>query len=195
MQFRLIYKGALPSRQGGNSCVEKHHIRQQFHQQLKQLWKETYFLKFALEPRGSTRPYWEHIADNYQIESFRFLPLITRENGLACNLDILFLRRDNPGNLVKHGGDIDNRIKVLFDALRRPLEKQELQGINPEGDETPFFCLLDDDQLITQISVTTDRLLTPLENAEFIHDVLLIIHVKTLVINTRKADFEFLGNH
>jgi hypothetical protein len=35
---------------------------------------------------------------------------------LLCTLDILFLHPDKPGNLWT--GDVDNRIKALFDSLR-----------------------------------------------------------------------------
>ena len=52
-----------------------------------------------------------------------------------------------------------------------------------ETDENPFYCLLDDDCLITNVSVTTDRLLTPKEGTEKINDVMLIIHV--LMIDSR----------
>jgi len=50
----------------------------------------------------------------------------------------------------------------------------------PQDDEDPFFCLLEDDSLVTSIAVTTDRLLTPMEASEKIHDVHLIIHVQVV---------------
>jgi hypothetical protein len=64
---------------------------------------------------------------------------------------------------MTNGGDIDNRVKVL----KVPRECNEIpkeQG--PEKDEEPFFCLLEDDSLITKVAITTDRLLTPTENGE-----------------------------
>jgi hypothetical protein len=121
------------------------------------------------------------LADNYAKCGYRFLPLVGSEAGdEACALDILFLRRDHPGDLVKHGGDIDNRMKVLLDALRMPDECSEVAGEPPGPDEDPFFCLLKDDKLITELRITTDRLLTPVEVDERIHDVHLIIHVRTI---------------
>jgi len=36
---------------------------------------------------------------------------------------------------------------------------------------------MEDDALVTKVSVTTDRLIMPLESGEQIDDVLLIIHV------------------
>ena len=88
------------------------------------------------------------------------------------SLDITFLRRDNPGGPIESCGDLDNRIKVLFDGLRIPHECSEVVG-QPEQDENPFFCLLEDDKLITDITVRTDKLLTPLEGEERVHDVML----------------------
>jgi hypothetical protein len=76
-------------------------------------------------------------------------------------LNILFLRREEPGSVVTQGGDIDNRLKTLFDALRIPLTAGELPtGFAPGPDEKPFHCLLESDALITQVGVVTDRLLT-----------------------------------
>jgi hypothetical protein len=83
-----------------------------------------------------------------------------------------------PGGIVKHGGDIDNRLKVLFDALRMPRETQEVEDCPQAQDENPCFCLLADDEYIDHVSVMTDRLLSPQETGEAIHDVMLVIHVK-----------------
>ncbi len=95
-----------------------------------------------------------------------------------CRLDILFLRRDAPGNLIKSGGDLDNRLKVLFDGLKMPGSAEELGGVQPGADEDPFFCLTEDDALITEVTIKTDRLLKP-QGAAHVHDVVLVIHVKT----------------
>lgn len=78
---------------------------------------------------------------------------------------------------MSNGGDIDNRIKVLFDGLRMPKTERELGGFGIDADEDPFFCLLEDDTLITRVSVTTDRLIIPQKDAENVNDVLLVIHV------------------
>jgi hypothetical protein len=120
----------------------------------------------------------DHIADDHQRCGGRFVPLIREIGGYTCSLDILFLRRDDPGNLVTSGGDIDNRIKVLFDGLRMPKTVAELGGytIDPVN-ENPFFCLLEDDKLITSVTVTTDRLIVPQKIKEDVNDVILIIHV------------------
>ncbi len=50
------------------------------------------------------------------------------------------------------------------------LPKKDIPGV----DENPFFCLLEDDNLITKISVSTNRLLLPINSSI---DVQLFIDV------------------
>jgi hypothetical protein len=89
------------------------------------------------------------------------VPLVREEYSLLCSLNILFLRRDIPGSVVS-AGDLDNRIKTLIDSLRRPQNKNELRGNEAPGDgEDPFYCLLEDDRLVSQLEVETDTLLDP----------------------------------
>jgi hypothetical protein len=186
MQFRLIYEGKLPS--AGRSKTrnkEKHSIRKVLHKQLSQLWKNQPILsRYLSTDRNNSKSGADRMADEFQRCGFRFLPLTHNYFGsLACALDILFLSRDQPGDLIYHGGDIDNRIKVLFDALRMPLNDTELSGHKPEKDENPFFCLLEDDKQIIEVKIAADRLLTPVKNDSDIKDVLLIIHVKTISLD------------
>ena len=185
MQFRLVYQGKLPA--AGRSETrnkEKHEIRKILHKQLAQLWQCQPILSRYLKDSPSGRSGAEIMADKFERCDFRFLPLLHDYFGsLVCTLDILFLRRDQPGDLIKYGGDIDNRIKVLFDALRIPQDPQELDGQEPGEGENPFFCLLQDDRQITEVNITTDRLLIPQTTGENINDVHLIIHVKTLSLD------------
>ena len=67
------------------------------------------------------------------------------------------LRPELPGQTLIVGGDIDNRLKTLFDALRIPKVGETAEP--QEGGISPFYCLLQDDSLINHISVTTDILL------------------------------------
>jgi hypothetical protein len=168
LEFRVIYRGPLPAQGSGDTrSKEKQSIRRAVHPQLKELWKQN-----ATKLGNASQA-----ADNFARCGFRFCPLLTKEHLTGCSLDILFLRRDNPGNLIRSGGDIDNRIKVLLDGLRMPQECSEVSKATPSEDEDPFFCLLQDDSLITEIKVTTDRLLVPVTDDESLHDVVLIIHV------------------
>jgi hypothetical protein len=128
------------------------------------------------DPAG--RPMTEIIADEYDRCGFRFVPLVRKKNGFTCALDILFLRRGHPGELIV-SADLDNRIKTLFDSLKIPGQCSEVKA-TPEPGENPFFCLLEDDSLITSVKITTDRLLTPKGEDEGRWDVELVVHVTVI---------------
>lgn len=105
---------------------------------------------------------------------FQFLPLVTDALHLRATLDILLLRPEPPGAIVVAGGDIDDRLKTLFDALRVPVNADEVPPADAPGvGETPLYCLLEDDRLITGVSVATDRLLDPPDQ----HQVHMVVHV------------------
>ena len=113
----------------------------------------------------------------YERGGFHFVPLVEQSLCLRVSLDILFLRRDQHP-LIKAGGDIDNRLKTLFDAFRVPDTTAGLGGIPQEG-EDPFFVLLQDDCLISEVRVSTDNLLMlPEQRALDPKDAFLVIGVK-----------------
>ena len=110
---------------------------------------------------------------------YEFIPLVSRKYSLRCSLDILFLRPEEPGFLIE-SGDLDNRVKTVFDALRMPSTLSETAGVGPTEDEKPFYCLLEDDKLISEVRVTTDQLLLlPHERELKPNDAFLVITVKT----------------
>jgi len=74
-------------------------------------------------------------------------------------------------------GDIDNRLKTLFDALRIPEAGENYHLNTKEAGETPFFCLLEDDKLITKVSVETDQLLQFVTPDRSVNEVRLVITV------------------
>src|SRR6478672_8601158 len=110
-----------------------------------------------LKHRGADRARAK-LQETIDVDGHSFLPLVRSALNLTCTLDILFLRKDSPGAGVTRGGDIDNRIKTLFDGLRVPHAGE----IAAEGTiaPVPFHCLLEDDHLVTALTVRTDRLLT-----------------------------------
>jgi hypothetical protein len=174
MEFHLVYRGRLPAAGGGGTRVrEKQDMRKIFHKQLANLWTTEAFLK---SEKGAVA----YIANRHSRCGFQFVPLVSDFFSVSCALDILFLRRDGPGSIVKSGGDIDNRIKVLFDGLRMPQTCDEVAGDSPAEDEKPFFCLLEDDKLISRVQIDTNWLLTAPEPGEHINDVQLVIRVKTI---------------
>lgn len=111
------------------------------------------------------------------VGAFRFAPLVSDAHGwnTVASIEILFMRPSEPGNLINHDGDLDNRLKTLFDALRIPnLDEMPLQDA-PKTGEKPFYVLLKDDALVTSFSVTTDRLLRPTKIQNYVE---LVIHIK-----------------
>ncbi|MGI5178707.1 hypothetical protein ACQEVZ_20460 [Dactylosporangium sp. CA-152071] len=155
MIFTLTYDGPLSG--SHRSASAKHHIRQALHPQLKALWRSEPLVsrKDSIDP-GATG---ELLAD---VAGHGFAPLVHDHHHLRAKLQILMLRRDAPGGGIIHGGDIDNRLKTLLDGLQRPQHPQEIpSGWQPNEDERPLFCLLDDDRLVTRVDVDTARWLEP----------------------------------
>jgi hypothetical protein len=92
--------------------------------------------------------------------NYNFVPLVTRDLELLCSIEILYMRYGESGQVLTMVGDLDNRLKTLFDALRMPTNGSELGSfIDPDDDEKPFFCLLEDDSVITRAAAESDILL------------------------------------
>jgi hypothetical protein len=72
-----------------------------------------------------------------------------------------------PGERVvfNEQGDFDGQVRTIIDALRMPDNPSETGGAQPEEDERPLFCLLQNDKLISEIKVTADELLQLPEQA------------------------------
>lgn len=191
MEFRLTYEGLLLADTNRNSTVRrsradhKHEIRQKLHSQIKRWWEISPYL--STPHRGGIRilghPYPQHyateIAQRYNMFGYNFVPLVTRDLELLCSVEVLFLRLGEPGNLINRSGDVDNRLKTLFDGLRMPRNATELgRYVEPNVDENPFFCLLEDDSVITKASVETDALLQPVSAPPDSNDARLVITVR-----------------
>jgi hypothetical protein len=174
MQFTLFYEGPLKA---NGDLPHKHSLRREFHTQLLQLWRfeplSSHVEKGFLS--DTTPPGKLSIVE--RVGAFRFAPLVNDKLHLKAELDITLLRPETPRGIVGRGGDIDNRMKTLLDSLRMPRNVSEIpRGETPEADGDPFFCLLEDDSLITRLSVGTDRLLKTRKSSS---EVVLVIHVTT----------------
>jgi hypothetical protein len=86
-----------------------------------------------------------------------FVPLVRESLYLACDLDITFLRHDHDLKVLKKGGDLDNRIKTLFDGLKMPSDVGQQGGIEPTAN--PLYTLLEDDARIHSFTLRTGTLL------------------------------------
>src|SRR5438270_9514813 len=161
MRFVLHYRG--PLRAAGDPA-HKHELRQSFHRQLAILWRQRP-LADATNLIGPRQDPPVQFSSLRSMPPFTFVPLATEELCVVAELDISMLRPGPPGMIVTQGGDIDNRLKTLFDALSLPPHTNSLpKGAEPQLEETPFFCLLEDDKLITSVGVRTDQLLERIDD-------------------------------
>jgi hypothetical protein len=204
MQFHLTYEGQLLGASRSNTRAKhKHEIRQAFHKQLRRLWQSDPVLRDlklyvntdplpeqdALARFGRPVPAIESLASNFARNGYRFVPLVIESFMTLCKVEILFLRPDLPGGLLE-SGDIDNRIKTIFDALRMPKDRAELGGYDkPGSDDDPFFVLLEDDKLIDSVSVTTGLMLEALEGDQFERN-----HARLFITITTRSGHQLLNN-
>lgn len=174
MKFRLYYRGELKSSQSRRNTINyKQKIRRLFHPQLSQLWSIDPFLKEMYKEKSSLL---------IQRDKFSYLPVVCDNFSTISELDILFLRPQKPGNVF---GDIDNRIKTLIDCLRIPQKSEIPDGDIPQNNEDPFFCLLEDDSLVSHFSVTTDHLLDSNDRSEVLVIITVIVNkTKSLIFNS-----------
>lgn len=204
MEFRLTYEGTLlGASRKDTRARHKHEIRKAFHKQLRRLWEVNPYLRdgqpvtfahgknpFSGTAHGTTLTEW--LAPRYSRCGYRFVPLVREELSLICAIDILFLRPGSPGSVLGIGGDIDNRMKTIFDALRLPANTDELGGyLTPEDGEDPFFCLLEDDRLITHAAIETDTLLEPVRDASGVNDSRLVIRVRIRPYDFNPSNMSF----
>ena len=166
MEFYLKYDGPLKSNAGAK---DKHNMREYLYPQMKRLW--------GIKPLN-------HLAEVFltpgrelsvlkEIDGVVFAPLVSTVLRFICQLDITILWPEERGIISERGGDIDNRLKTLFDALQCPDINQVKPVKKSFADKQPFFCLLEDDKLITSVNIRTHTLLSS-ENET---DVSILIHV------------------
>jgi hypothetical protein len=202
MKFRLIYDGQLPPEDKAGADL-KHEIRRQFHPQLRTLWEQSPDLARLLKQdplRDNEHVEAKLIADEFARHGFRFVPLVRLHNRMACKLNVLLLFRDDPyifsGN---QPGDLDNRIKTLIDGLQMPSHQKSAMGTTletgPQTSEDPFFCLLENDRMVYEIAVSTDRLLAPKRPDQAFRDVIAIIQVQVANANGTEFAYPYNGFH
>jgi hypothetical protein len=209
MKFTLIYDGDLPASANKPKPMAASRIRNEFHHQLADLWdNHVVFRELARTARTVPNPGAGYLVGPEAIWSpvklpdyndpippllqgqtdfcapiqvpnvGNFVPLVRHSLYLACAVDVLFLRHEEPYNLMRQGGDLDGRIKTLFDALKMPDPKNEYVGDDPTAD--PLYVVLEDDALISDISIKSGRLLG--NRTKYRHAVRLTIDVTIKVL-------------
>ncbi|MFI2301027.1 hypothetical protein ACH5AL_19555 [Actinacidiphila glaucinigra] len=185
MKLTLTYDGPLAS--NGRSAL-KHELRRAFHPQLKQAWQHhplVDYVKYIEKPQSGDQD--SSTGGNLRtVGSHDFAVVVGGWLSLYAELDLLLLVPEGSGSPLTERGDIDNRLKTLFDALRCPNDPQEIPPRwQPNEDELPLHCLLEDDRLIQRINVETDRQLDPRLPAS---------HVRLILRVTVKASRATWGN-
>lgn len=158
MRFPLTYEGPLPST--GNPR------RNGMLPKLDQIWS----IRNAISPQvhsqmkthpafqgdtGSSRALINAISQPIKVEGHEFYALARAAFKVKCELEIEMHVNHPIATIVTNGGDLDNRLKTLFDALRVPHGSQEFRGHAPNLD--PYCCLLEDDVLVSALRVETFR--------------------------------------
>jgi hypothetical protein len=186
VNFILRYRGPLTT-SDSHLVDDKQAIREYLHPQLAELCRTQPFYERAQIPglvqaelKGSVPANIPRGSKFYcvRLGGFEFVPLIHSPGEVVCQLDITRLRREEAGGIVVAGGDLDNRLKKLFDGLRMPHSDSEVGSRRPANESERRFCLLEDDKLITKLSVSTYQLLEPLQLDDKPGDVDLLLNVK-----------------
>jgi hypothetical protein len=175
MELTLTYRGILPA---AGSVQVKHRIRQELSGQLLAYWGQLGRLKQLvtdipnLQVATMARDQFEvprPLADatkfwwRWPLGGYNFVPLVT--NQLESHVELrMRLYRKNQGILFQ-GGDLDNCLKTFFDALQVPKDISQVPpdpkaSKRPETEWTPVFCLMDNDNLVTGLTIQSLRLLT-----------------------------------
>jgi hypothetical protein len=196
MKFTLTYDGPLVSSANDQRTREKQAIRKALHPQLEELLKVHPALaewQWRYENVGQMRGNLiksRCLITIIEIGELHLVPLFASDIDVTCHLDILFLRRSKPGGIIHAGGDVDNRLLTLFDALKTPATVKEL-GIIQESLPKPFYCLMQDDSQISGFSVRTGQLLHPMNDSSA--DVRLVIDVTVEVRRVTMANTCLIG--
>lgn len=215
MRFTLIFDGSLPP-SASKRAIYAAQIRNELHVQMRDLWDNHVLMR---QLKHEARSYEKRMSDlalatkgplpDYlddppplrpeQIDlcapmplagtPWSYLPIVRNSLHLACAIDILFLRHEEPGRLFEMSGDIANRLKCFFDALTVPNAEQAKAGEEPTAD--PLCCLLENDRLISDFSVRTGRLLG--KSAKSQYDVRLQAEITIKILRAFYANEHLLG--
>ena len=184
MRFTLYYRGRLPSQGRKNSkrlVQSKCEIRNALMPQLRDAWEQ-----LPLDDKQWLDPAYRYGA-LHEVGGQRFSAIVNEKHHAIADLKILFLRPAGPGGLVGQGGDLDNRIKTLLDALSIPKEEQLSDKFSHDQCDGISHCLLEDDSLISGLSIEVDRLFDPQAPKE----VLLVISVRIRRTSSTMQNLDF----
>ncbi len=91
---------------------------------------------------------------------------------------------------MRQGGDLDGRLKTLFDALKMPDPQDPIyKGTTPTED--PLYVVMEDDSLISDFSIKSGRLLG--RGAKKKHHVRLTVDITIKVLRVFSSNQILIG--
>lgn len=167
MEFTLIYTGIIKS---GNKAhiSNKNDIRIKIHEQLSTLRKHP-----PLNARNDLFDKSQNPDFFKKINGIEYFTLVLGKWNMYVELDLNILMPHDSMSFC----DIDNILKTLFDALRPPVNVNEIpKNWQPLSGQQPFLCLLEDDSLIYKVNTDTDYLLDSSLTKQ--DEIMVIMYVK-----------------
>jgi len=158
MRFPLSYEGSLPS--SGNPRDPTRPPK------LQEIWA----IRNAINPQiksvidhhpvfsggsGNRNKLVQEIGSPIVVAGKKFYALARVAFKLKCDLQIEMHVNHPIATVVTNVGDLDNRLKTLFDALRAPQYPHEIKEYMPNIDD--YCCLLENDVLISALQIETFR--------------------------------------
>ncbi|MDR1691560.1 MAG: hypothetical protein LBR35_01850 [Rickettsiales bacterium] len=179
MRFKLIYKGQVKI----NPKKRTQHInkiRMVISEQLKNLYEiDPYSDLKKLMTKTPGKP-----SIIRTVGGVDFISLISPEMNFLAEINMQLLV---PELTTTPRADIDNRMKTLLDALRRPQDSHEVaQGVDKTQ---PVYTLLDDDKYVSELTINTSHLLDQSGDED---EVLVIISVGLRATKATQQNFNFL---
>ena len=157
MEFYLTFQGPVSTT---GHAASKFKVRRSIHTQLKKL-SEHY------KDHDVPAAHSFGTEKMKRVEDFLFLPLVTTSCKKVIDLDITLLSHREPHCNKKYPtGDIDNLLKILLDGLRMAQNKNEIRSHSPNEGETPFYCLMEDDQYVNEVKIRHGKLLFPIHGVK-----------------------------
>lgn len=147
MEYLIIYHGNLPS---NGSKDDKGKIREILNDQIKKIW-DTDQYKNLMKSRQSNKK----VKDMYvSVADINYLPMISSKIKLYCHIKIEYFSNRSPSEIFTDG-DLDNKLKTLFDGLRAITSKQEKTY---EKENQLYYTVLEDDNLVKGLTIETHQI-------------------------------------
>jgi hypothetical protein len=183
--FTLMYDGPLfasgndPALQSETKIKNIWSIRGRIVPQLERIFETSPI--FGGQGGAPTRAAAMYVRQPIIRNGFKFCALVRPGMGLGSELDIKMLVNHQPGSVITQAGDLDNRLKTLFDALRVPKDNEFRGHTMTQAANELYPCLLEDDAAITRVCIASERWLDSGDRAE--NEVHLTIAVRITVLS------------